>query len=208
MCLVVKPAALIAIAAPSSSGSNRNTASGVEQLSMNDPQTGYVQSAEPHESGRHIENIDTFMEVKKMAIKCSECGFSKAMNMPRSGTAGSWRSGRFGQQAYSCKHPDCGNMKLTLFYGATAPRDCPRRKTSKRTVVEHGTYKFSPWGIFDTAAFCSLNKDFVEYCKKTFPRGTFTTYENGEPVFLIDGMEFSKSDYSAMLRGKTDDSSE
>lgn len=203
----MRPGARIATPAPSLSGSSHSIAFAVALLSMNAKKTVSALGAGQLERAKPLENINAFMEVKKMVIRCSECGFSKAMNMPRSGTAGSWRSGRFGQQAYSCRHPDCGNMKLTLFYGATAPRDCPRRKNSKRTVVEHGQYKFSPWGIFDTAAFCSHNKDFVEYCKKTFPRGTFTTYEDGEPVFLIDGMEFSKSDYSAMLRGNADDSS-
>lgn len=95
-------------------------------------------------------------------------------------------------------------MLSTIFYGATAPRDCPRRKPGATMHTEQGHYKFSPWGILDTATFCSHNKDFVEYCKKTFPRGTFTTYEDGEPVFLIDGMEFSKSDYSATLQAERD----
>lgn len=39
---------------------------------MNEPPTVYAQDAEPHESGRRIENIDTFMEVKMETIKSSK----------------------------------------------------------------------------------------------------------------------------------------
>ena len=64
MCLDAKPDALIATVAPSLSGSNHNTASGVGQPSMKEYPTVYAQDAEQQESGRHTENIDTFMEVE------------------------------------------------------------------------------------------------------------------------------------------------
>lgn len=124
-----------------------------------------------------------------MAKKCSECRFAKRANMPRFGNSGSWRSGRFQQLAHICQHPGCGNMLSVIYYGATAPRDCPMQKPSAASNTLQGEYKFSPWRILDAAAFCSQNEAFVSYCKQAFSHGTFSTYADGEPVFLTGDME-------------------
>lgn len=52
-------------------------------------------------------------------------------DFPRKGNSGSWRSGLFGQKGYVCHHKD-GETKLPIiFYGETAPRKCPLRKSKK-----------------------------------------------------------------------------
>lgn len=135
-----------------------------------------------------------------MASKCSECRFARSATMPRCGNSGSWRSGRFSQAAYICQHPGCGQMRSTIFYGATAPRDCPKRSSARSRNIALGVYVFSPWGIQDTEDFCAKNQNFIDYCKATFPQGTFSTYVDGEPVFLIGDMEFSRTSYLAMQR--------
>lgn len=96
---------------------------------------------------------------------------------------------RFQQLAHICQHPGCGNMLSVIYYGATAPRDCPMRKPSAALNTLQGEYKFSPWRILDAAAFCSQNEAFVSYCKQAFSHGTFSTYADGEPVFLTGDME-------------------
>lgn len=141
-----------------------------------------------------------------MANKCSECRFARSAAIPRCGNSGSWRSGRFSQAAHICQHPGCGSMLSTIFYGVTAPRDCPKRSVARSLNTALGEYKFSPWGIRKTEDFCAKNQDFIDYCKATFTRGTFTTYVDGEPVFLIGDIEISKTDYLDIWSSKEEHS--
>lgn len=64
--------------------------------------------------------------------KCKECEYGETHNVPRSGNGGSWRSGRFSQTAYVCKHKDGENKFPILFYGETAPRKCPLRNGGRK----------------------------------------------------------------------------
>lgn len=63
-----------------------------------------------------------------MRIKCSECEYGRKATMPRHGNGNSAYRGSFGQDAYLCEHPYPNLGQPIIFYGATAPRYCPRRK--------------------------------------------------------------------------------
>ena len=71
-------------------------------------------------------------------------------------------------------------------------------QTIKGKVVyptRENMFKFSEHGIENKDLFCSIYSGFVDYCKGNFPSGTFSTYCDGEPVFIQCGFEFSYSRY-------------
>ena len=67
-----------------------------------------------------------------MKIKCSECEYGRKATMPRHGNGNSAYLGSFSQDAYLCKHPYPNLGQPIIFYGATAPRYCPRRKEKSK----------------------------------------------------------------------------
>ena len=52
-------------------------------------------------------------------------------------------------------------------------------------------YKFSEYGIKDKEVFQRFYSDFIEYCKRYSISGTFSTYTDGEPVFMAAGFEIA-----------------
>jgi len=55
----------------------------------------------------------------------------------------------------------------------------------------NGDYNFSKAGVKDVALFSSIYSEFITWCKKNSPTGTFSTYCDGEPVFFYNGAEIS-----------------
>lgn len=60
-------------------------------------------------------------------------------------------------------------------------------------------FKFSENGITNIEAYQLAYSDFIEWCKTKAKQGTFSTYMDGEPVFLSLGAEVSYSQYKKML---------
>lgn len=60
--------------------------------------------------------------------KCCECEYARETNIPRHGTAGSWRVGTFAPKEYACNHP----RHFSLFGGKTSPKSCPLREKNKK----------------------------------------------------------------------------
>lgn len=52
-------------------------------------------------------------------------------------------------------------------------------------------YKFSEYGIKDKEVFKRLYSDFIDYCSRYAESGTFSTYTDGEPVFMTHGNEIA-----------------
>ena len=50
------------------------------------------------------------------------------------------------------------------------------------------TYKYSPFGIKNPDLFKWVYAEFVEWCKSNYTHGTFSTYMDGEPYFIVDGV--------------------
>jgi hypothetical protein len=65
-------------------------------------------------------------------------------------------------------------------------------KSSRKGV---NMFNFSEHGVKNKDIFCRIYSDFVDYCKSNFTAGTFSTYCDGEPVFMQCGFEFSYSAY-------------
>ena len=63
-------------------------------------------------------------------------------------------------------------------------------------------YKFSPHGVKNPELFERLYKGFVDWCKQKASSGTFSTYCDGEPVFMSCGCELSYRDYKATTAKK------
>ena len=66
--------------------------------------------------------------------------------------------------------------------------------------IEQKGFRFSKSGISDPVAYYLAYRDFVEYCATRASNGTFTTYTDGEPLFLSCGIEFRLRDYQAMRK--------
>jgi hypothetical protein len=56
-------------------------------------------------------------------------------------------------------------------------------------------YKFSKAGVKNPELFERIYQDFVDWCKQQATGGTFSTYCDGEPVFMSCGFELSYRDY-------------
>ena len=52
-------------------------------------------------------------------------------------------------------------------------------------------FTFAQHGVSSIDAYKFINSAFIDYCMKRFKRGTFSSYCDGEPVFLSSGFEFS-----------------
>ena len=64
-------------------------------------------------------------------------------------------------------------------------------------------YKFSKVGIKNEELFAWIYKDFIDWCKQIATSGTFSTYCDGEPVFMYYGSELSYRDYEAARKEVT-----
>ncbi len=60
-------------------------------------------------------------------------------------------------------------------------------------------FKFSKHGIKNKDSFELAYINFIEWCKRILPSGTFSTYVDGEPVCFYQGTELTYRDY---LRNK------
>jgi len=60
-------------------------------------------------------------------------------------------------------------------------------------------YKFSVHEIKNKKVFEMAYGGFIKWCKSKSTSGTFTTYCDGEPVFLSCGIEVPYSTYKATL---------
>lgn len=58
-------------------------------------------------------------------------------------------------------------------------------------------FKYSEHGIKNKEIYERIYSDFIEWCKTKASGGTFSTYMDGEPVFMFAGIEIS---YSSFLR--------
>lgn len=65
--------------------------------------------------------------------RCTECEYGKSHIFARHGCGNSAYRGTFYQEGYTCEHPNsgfrCGGY---IFYGKTAPRDCPLKRKGVR----------------------------------------------------------------------------
>jgi hypothetical protein len=61
--------------------------------------------------------------------------------------------------------------------------------------VDNGNYRFSQYGIKNPEIFERIYQGFIEWCKTKASSGTFSTYCDGEPVFMSAGFELSYRDY-------------
>jgi len=52
-------------------------------------------------------------------------------------------------------------------------------------------FEFSKFGVKNEKLFCSIYADFIAWCKSKATSGTFSTYMDGEPVFMCNGIEVS-----------------
>ncbi|NCB47529.1 hypothetical protein EOM81_11000 [bacterium] len=59
-------------------------------------------------------------------------------------------------------------------------------------------FTFSPHGMSDIDAYKLINSAFIDFCMNRFKRGTFSSYCDGEPVFLSSGFEFSRSQFDRL----------
>lgn len=70
-------------------------------------------------------------------------------------------------------------------------------------------HKFSEHGIKDKEVFQRIYSDFIDYCSRYATSGTFSTYTDGEPVFMVAGFEIAYSTFKQRevqeweLNGKT-----
>jgi hypothetical protein len=64
-------------------------------------------------------------------------------------------------------------------------------------------YKFSTAGVKNPELFERLYEGFIRWCKQLAPSGTFSTYCDGEPVFMFSGIELSYRDYVAISKEVT-----
>ena len=60
-------------------------------------------------------------------------------------------------------------------------------------------FNFSKVGVENEILYSSLYSDFIVWCKSMFARGTFSTFEDGEPVFYGEGTEISYSDFKNLI---------
>lgn len=67
-------------------------------------------------------------------IRCSGCEHGKSRVFERHGCGNSAYRGTFYQEGYICEYPGRGFRSggHYIFYGKTAPRDCPLRKNKMR----------------------------------------------------------------------------
>lgn len=59
-------------------------------------------------------------------------------------------------------------------------------------------FQFSEYGIKNIEAYKIAYSDFIEWCRARAKQGTFSTYMDGEPVFLTLGTEVSYSHYKKL----------
>lgn len=62
----------------------------------------------------------------------------------------------------------------------------------KSTLI---AFKFSKHGIQNEKLFCRIYSDFINFCRNNAASGTFSTYMDGEPFFMCNGLHISYSDY-------------
>jgi len=60
-------------------------------------------------------------------------------------------------------------------------------------------FNFSKVGVENENLYSSRYSDFIKWCKSVFIRGTFSTFEDGEPVFFGEGAELSYSDFKNLI---------
>lgn len=65
-------------------------------------------------------------------------------------------------------------------------------------------FTFSPHGISSIDAYKLINTAFIDYCMERFKHGTFSSYCDGEPVFLSSGFEFSHRQFERQQQAALD----
>lgn len=59
-------------------------------------------------------------------------------------------------------------------------------------------FTFSPHGVSSIDAYKLINSAFIDFCMNHFNHGTFSSYCDGEPVFLSSGFEFSRRQFDRL----------